>query len=173
VAERPRIVVTDSSVLINFIHASRLDILGSLAPWTFVFPDHVEKEITRPDQIRTLLVAVRKGFLRLERTTEMRELDRFSELIRAGLGRGEAACLAMALERGWTVASDERGRFLRIAYQQLGEKRLVNTPGLLLLAIRRRVISIDEADRIKAELERKRFRMKFRSFRDLRERRRS
>lgn len=44
---------------------------------------------------------------------------------------------------------------------------VVNTPGILLKAIMEKVLSIEDADAIKGELEKRRFRMKFRSFRDL------
>lgn len=64
------------------------------------------------------------------------------------------------------VASDERGRFLQVARERLGPEHLVNTPRLLLLAIRRSIISVDEADRIKGLLEGRRFRMAFGSFSD-------
>lgn len=156
--EGSRVVATDTSVLINLIHVGRLDILESLAPWTFVVPERVEQEITRHDQARLLVEAVERGFIQRVTITEPPELGRYVELLGARIGKGEASCLAMALERGWTVASDERGRFLHLAQQQLGDGRLVNTPGLLLLAIRRGVLSIDDADRIKMVLEARRFR---------------
>lgn len=167
--EPPRVVATDTSVLVNLIHVGRLDILASLAPWTFVVPDQVDREVTYPDQARVLAEAIERGFLHRESITDPRELDRYVELLGARIGRGEASCLVMALERRWTIASDERGRFLRLVRERLGEGRLVNTPGLLVLAIRRGVLTVDEADRIKAMLEAKRFRMTFRSFRDLME----
>jgi len=50
---------------------------------------------------------------------------------------------------------------------RLGTDRLINTPGLLLLSIRAGLITIEEADAMKALLEQRRFRMKFASFRDL------
>ena len=36
------------------------------------------------------------------------------------LGRGEAACLVLAEKNGWTVASDEKGRFRREAVARIG-----------------------------------------------------
>jgi hypothetical protein len=58
-------------------------------------------------------------------------------------------------------------KFRREAIARLGEGRLVNTAGLFVLAIRAGLLSIEEAEQAKAELERHRFRMAFRSFRDL------
>jgi hypothetical protein len=43
----------------------------------------------------------------------------------------------------------------------------MTTPGILLLAIRAGVISLEEADTIKAFLETRRFRMNFTSFKDV------
>jgi len=83
------------------------------------------------------------------------------------LGKGEAACLAMAQHRGWVVACDERRAFLREARRRVGETRLLNTPGLILLAIRQSKMTVEEADEAKKVLETRRFRMKFRSFGDL------
>jgi predicted nucleic acid-binding protein len=83
------------------------------------------------------------------------------------MGRGEAACLAMAEARGWLVASDEKRRFRREVIARLGEGRLVTTAGLFVMAIRAGTLSVEEADQAKEVLQRYRFRMTFRSFRDL------
>ena len=80
------------------------------------------------------------------------------------MGRGEAASLALAVSRRCYVASDERRIFMREARQRLGQGRFINTPGLLVLAIRRGTLTVAEADRAKATLETKRFTMRFKSF---------
>ncbi|MEW6074207.1 MAG: hypothetical protein AB1726_16625 [Planctomycetota bacterium] len=166
-SEPSRVVATDASVLINLIHVGQLDLLGHLERWRFVVPNQVAEEIIRPEQRTALAEAASRPSLRREASTHPEELQRFAEFRRLRLDRGEASCLAMAVQRGWVVASDERGRFLRIARERVGAGRLLNTPGILLLAIRHDVISVDDADRIKAVLETMRFRMRFRSFRDL------
>lgn len=56
-----RIVVTDSNVLINLMHVSRLDLLRSLPGHEFVVPDHVREEITNPDQRAALDAAIDAG----------------------------------------------------------------------------------------------------------------
>lgn len=84
------------------------------------------------------------------------------------MGRGEAACITLASAHGWLIASDERHRAFRRALDELlGRERLLNTPGLLLLSIQRGLLSIEDADTIKALLEQRRFKMKFQSFREL------
>ena len=80
------------------------------------------------------------------------------------MGRGEAACLALAVTENWIVASDEKRRFRREALARLGEGRILTTPGLMVLAIRAGIITIEEADQAKAVLETKRFTMGFASF---------
>jgi predicted nucleic acid-binding protein len=97
---------------------------------------------------------------------DIAELTTYAELRRV-MGKGEAACLALAEARGWIVASDEKKRFRREVIARLGEERLVTTAGLFVLAIRAGLLSVEEADQAKAILERHRFRMKFRSFREL------
>lgn len=52
-----RVVVTDANVLINFIHAGRLDLFAALTPFEFVVPDHVIAEITVPGQRQVLEIA--------------------------------------------------------------------------------------------------------------------
>ncbi|HSK77721.1 MAG TPA: hypothetical protein VLQ45_14820, partial [Thermoanaerobaculia bacterium] len=97
---------------------------------------------------------------------ETGELALFVDL-RQIMGLGEAACLAMAVHRGALIASDEKRVFKREAEARLGLGRLLNTPGLLVLAIRRGILTVNEADGLKRDLEVGRFRMRFESFREL------
>lgn len=114
----------------------------------------------------TRKVALEASLLRQESSTDPGEIARYAELKRV-MGKGEAACLAMAETRGWSIAADEGGRFARMARERLGEGRILNTPGILVLAILAELLSVDEADALKARLEENRFTMAFRSFRDV------
>jgi predicted nucleic acid-binding protein len=162
----PQVVVTDANVLINLIHAGRLDLLAALTPFEFVVPDHVITEITVPGQRQLLEIALIKGVLRKQSITDPGELVAYAELRRM-MGSGEAACLAIAEARGWLVASDERRRFRREVIARLGEGRLVTTAGLFVMAIRAGMLSVEEADQAKEVLQRHRFRLPFKSFREL------
>ena len=82
-------------------------------------------------------------------------------------GKGEAICLAIAHERKFYVACDERGRFLRTVRETIGEDCVVNTPGIILMAIRQGLITVEEADELKNELEARSFKMKFNSFAEI------
>lgn len=156
----------DASVLINFLRVDRLDILETLPGLEFAVPEQVVQEITYPDQARVLTEALGAGRLRKEASTDPDEIARYADLKRV-MGRGEAACLAIAETRGWNIAADEGGRFRRLAEDRLGEGRILNTPGILVLAIRSGLLTVEDADELKARLEKQRFRMAFRSFRDV------
>jgi predicted nucleic acid-binding protein len=160
------IVVADTSVPINLIHVDRTDLLGALDPLRFVVPDAVIAEVTHPEQATELAAALDAGYLYRESGTDPAEVALYLGLRRA-FAKGEAAALGMAQSRGWMVACDERGPFVREAAKRLGAGRLTNTPGLMLLAIRRGVLTVGEADELKGLLEEKRFKMRFGSFQDL------
>jgi predicted nucleic acid-binding protein len=162
-----RTVVLDASVVINLIHAGRLDLLGKIEGYEFVVPEQViALEVTYPEQVQALAAALQTGWVRRVESTETGEIDLYAQLT-AVMGKGEAACLAMAAHRGWIVACDEGGRFRREAEVRIGRDRVVNTPGIIVLAIRRSLLSIEEADGIKDVLARHRYVMPFASFRDL------
>lgn len=161
-----RVVVTDANVLINLIHSRRLDLLDALTAFKFVVPDPVVAEITEPTQRQALEIALTRGALSQQSITDPRELATYAVLRRI-MGSGEAACLAMAEERGWLLASDEKRWFRCEVLARFGEGRLVTTAGLFVIAIRASVISIGDADQAKEILERHRFRMAFRFFREL------
>lgn len=161
-----RIVLTDTCVLLNLVFAKRLEILAKLQDFEFQVPEEVLSEILGPSERAAIAEAFDSGLLHKTSLAEPGDLTVFADL-RQFLGMGEAACLALAGRRGALVASDEKRRFLREAEQRLGSGRVLNTPGLLLLAIRRGIITADETDEAKEVLERHRFRMSFSSFRGL------
>ncbi len=161
-----RIVVTDANILINLIHAQVLDLLGRLDGYEFVVVDQVEAEITRPEQMDILRKAIEAGWLRREVISAIEGLSIFADLVRV-MGRGEAACLALAQTQNWYVASDEKKVFRREALARLGQGRILTTAGLIVLAIRANLLTVEQADQIKLILETRRFRMAFDSFRDI------
>ena len=158
--------MTDSNILINLAHINRLDLLGKLPPFSFVVPEEVIKEITDQGQAGLLRDAIASDVLQEVQLSSIAELLVYARLVRT-LGSGEAACLALAECRNWLIASDERKSFYREAVVRLGQERILNTAGILLKAIRLHVLTVEEADQAKALLERRRFIMKFASFRDL------
>ncbi|MEW5980102.1 MAG: hypothetical protein AB1898_30275 [Acidobacteriota bacterium] len=161
-----RVVVTDANILINLIHIGRLDLLGKLASFEFVVPPEVVQEITEATQAAALRTALDQGLLREVSLVEIAALSFYAELV-ATLGKGEAACLSLAVTKGWMIASDERKKFRREVLARLRQDRILNTPGILLVATRLGALSIAEADAALRILEEHRFKVKFRSYRDL------
>jgi predicted nucleic acid-binding protein len=130
---------------------------------TFVVTPDVLAEIVQPHQKRQVETALVTGILRLEVLSGPDALALFADLRRV-MGAGEAASLALAVHRGWAVASDEKTAFRREASARLGQGRILTTPGLYVVAIRSGLLSVDEADADKARLDACRFKMGFASF---------
>jgi len=160
------IVIADTSVIINLCHTGHLPLLGNTPRFEFWIPDEVIVEVTNPDQQRAVAETFAAGALNRYSISSLEELASFAEL-RQILGTGEAACLAVAENRNWLVACDERRVFLREARKRLGEDRIVNTAGLYVLWIRAGMISVVEADAAKSVLANHRFSLAFASFRDV------
>lgn len=162
-SQSKRIVVTDANVLINLIHVQRLGLLDSLSGYEFIVPPEVEAEVRVPTQARALELAFKSGHIKRQSLATTNELQLYANYARV-LGMGEAACLAMAEVNGLYVASDERRKFLKLCEEKLGTGRLVNTPGIYVLAIRAHLLTVQQADSDKAVLEKRRFKMRFSSF---------
>jgi predicted nucleic acid-binding protein len=160
------VVITDANVLINLLLIGQLPLLGTLDKHRFLVPKEVLGEIEDPVQREAVTSAIAAGHLGQVVVETMQSLALFAEL-RDVMGRGEAACLALAATMGCHIASDEKKRFRRRAIELIGEARIVRTESLLLEAIRQGRISVAEADGFKTVLEANRYSMPFRSFSDL------
>lgn len=164
--QKPLNVCTDACVIINFAHVSRLDLLGQIQDMIFHAPQEVLNEVSEPGQTKKVEEALHKGALRRLQIVAVEELQSVAEYVEQ-FGKGESACLAVAIHRQWVVATDETKdrRFSR----EIASKRikLINTPGILLKALRQGLLSVQAADLIKAELEGNRFKMSFKSFQEL------
>jgi predicted nucleic acid-binding protein len=156
----------DTCILINFALIDRIDLLTTLAEFRFCIPEDVWAEIERPDLRQVIEQYLRSGQLQLVRIDAPEELALFA-IYNQVLGKGESACLAIAENRGWAIATDEsKDRKWRrtIAGKKL---QILNTQTLILRSIRAGKISVQEADAIKAMLELNRFRLSISSFADL------
>jgi len=163
---KPLDVCTDACVLINFAHVSRLDLLGQIQDMIFHAPQEVLNEVSEPGQMRKVEEAVENGVLHRLKIIAVEELQSVAEYIEQ-FGKGESACLAVAIHRQWVVATDETKD--RRLSREIASKRikLINTPGILLKAVRQGLLSVQAADLIKTELEANRFKMSFKSFQEL------
>lgn len=159
-------VASDACILINFAIVNRLDVLGKIAGYHFHVTQEVLDEIEDSDQRERVNEALRDGVLQLTTLSNPNELDTFAQQNEL-LGKGESSCLALVQHRQWVLGTDESkgAKWLQVINAQKGH--ILNTPGIILLAIRVGILSIQEADAIKATLEGRRFKMSFKSFADL------
>jgi len=160
------LVVADSSFLINFLVLDRTDLLGRLTKFHFHIVNHVRAEIRYGDQRARLQAAVEGGIVTEVEITEPSEILLYDEL-RQFLGDGESASLAVAISRRWVIAADEKGRFRRELFGRLGENYLLDTAGALVTAIKTGVITMEQAEALRAQLRENRFEMDPRPFDEL------
>lgn len=164
---KAQVVFTDANILINLVHIQRVDLLACFQDLRFVVPMPVRREIVQPKHRQIIEASEVAAHFALEDLTNLGELQLFAEL-RSVMGDGEAACLAMATERGaWIATLDKKRRFRREARRLVGEARILNLAGLIVIAIQHGILTVSEADGYKAVLEKHRFRWKFRTFQEL------
>jgi len=159
-------VATDTCVLINLAVVSRLDLLSLVPPFVFHAPTEVLDEIEDPDQKTAAEQGIGSGFLDVVKLEDPNELAAYVGF-NATLGKGESACLALAKIRGWAIATDELKdpKWKKVIAGACFA--ILNTPGIILAAIRAQALTVADADKIKAILEQRRFKMNFDSFASL------
>ena len=162
------LVSTDSNILINFIKIGRLDLLRQLRNYAFRIPEEVYQEISYPDQRAELDRALEEGWTEKFQITALDEISAYAQY-RRQMDDGEAACLAVSVSRRWIIACDEQKKRVihREVRNKLGTGYLLNTPGILVKAIREGHLTVEEADQIKEDLAHNRFVMNIASFREL------
>lgn len=162
-----QVIVTDATVIINFAHLDRLDILGRIASARFVLPPEVVAEIVYPDQAAALASAIEREFLRIEPLLDIQGLEMYAQF-RKTLGKGESACLALAAIHNWSLASDDNeAAFRRRVSERIGAERMLNTASIIVRAIQESVVALAEANAMIPVLAEHRFRLPFDSFEHL------
>jgi predicted nucleic acid-binding protein len=163
------IVITDTSVLINFLVIDQAALLGRLSNHRFMVTDHVRSEITAhyPQQLQRLEEALTSQVLEEIRVTDLAEVQLFAELTTKGLGVGECSAIAVAVNRQFALAIDDKKAIKKVS--SLGYSLAVlGTDSLVVLLIRENVLSVEVADSMKSEWETNhRFRLPFASFAEL------
>ncbi len=116
----------------------------------------------------TLNAALQSGGIEEIRVDAVEELATFARLMESGrLGAGECAAIAAAAHRGYALAVDDKAA-RKAALSLLSSTCLLNTQALMVSLITIGVLSVEEADAIKADWETKHsFALRIRSFRDL------
>ena len=164
---QPAIIVTDASVLINFLRIDRTDFLARHTH-DFIATDHVTAEITNryPDQEQRFATAIAARAISVTRVTTSEEIDLFSSMLATRrLGAGE--CSAIAIHRRYILAIDDR---IATTHARRADStlRILATQDLVVSMILENLLDVAEADRIKQEwATRHRFRLKLDSFQDM------
>lgn len=166
---RPAIIVTDASVLIDFLRIDRTDLFAGHSH-AFIATDHFTAEITDryPDQQQRFAAALAAGAISETRVTAPAEIQLFASLFATGrLGAGECSTITLTVSRGYILAMDDR-RAVTHARSAKATLRILATQDLVVSMIHEGLLSVVEADRMKQEwASRHRYRLKFDSFRDL------
>lgn len=159
----------DASVLLNFLNIDRVDLLARHSG-DFIVTDHVAAEVADQysGQRHRFASAVEAGAVLQETVTRPEELSLFGSLSASGrLGAGECSAIAVAVHRRLILAIDDR-QAAKQARRTDRELRIMTTQDLMVSMIGERLLGFEEADHIKDEwAAQHRFRLKFRSFRDL------
>jgi predicted nucleic acid-binding protein len=160
------IVITDTSVLINFLVLDEVGLLSRLPDRSFVVTDHVRAEITahHSEQLQRLEQAFASGMLEEIRVTDLEEVRLFAKLTATGLGIGECSAIAVAAHRKLALAIDDKRAIKKLHKMSLG-LTVLTTEMLVVLLIQHGILTVAEADAMKLEWEQNhRFRLTFQSF---------
>lgn len=162
------VVITDTSVLINFLVLDRTELLTRLPKHRFVVTDHVRAEVTDhfPDQLQRLESAFVAGILEEIQVTDLQEVQLFAQFTATGLGLGECSAIAVAAHRNLALAIDDKRAVKKL--KNAGLNLIIHsTESIIVLLIHHSVLTIAEADAMKQDCEHNhRFRPTFASFRE-------
>ena len=130
-------VVTDASILVNFLRIDRMDLIAAHS-YAFIVTDHVADEVSDryPDQQQRFAAAVEAGGLSQQSVTNRAEITLFGTLSASGrLGAGECSAIAVAVHRRHMLAIDDRRatvqarRADRVGREREFRRRRVPRPG--------------------------------------------
>jgi len=164
-----KILITDTSVLINFLNIDRIDLLAAF-PAEFLITGHVVDEITAdfPDQKTRLNAAIENGQLEIITVDSEQELKLYNELIKERrLGAGECSAIACAINRKYSLAMED-SRACKQTIQLEPSIEILKTQDIIIRLIVDGIITREEADSIKVEWQTNyRFTLKFKSYSDV------
>lgn len=133
-------IILDANVLIDLMKLECLSLVLGHEGRRFHIADTVVAEILRPEQAVALQACLQAGTIALAIVEGDEETNWYGPLA-IRLGAGDAACMAIAAARGWTLASNEKGRqFRREAKAHLGSARTLKTADFVAELIRRHAL---------------------------------
>lgn len=163
------LLVTDTSVLVNFLRIDRMDLIGRVSI-QFLVTDHAAAEIgdLYPEQVERFDGAVGAGHCEVCRVEDEAAIELFARLTETTrLGVGESATIAHALAIGAGLAIDDR----RAANEARRIDRglvILGTAEIMVRMIHEDLLSVAEADAILNDwATNHRFRLKLQSFSEL------
>ncbi|MFA6037802.1 MAG: hypothetical protein WC748_06775 [Legionellales bacterium] len=163
------IVITDTSVLINFLNLDEIKLLAQIS-YKFMITEHVFSEVTEyySIQLERLKKAIKEGHIEIIRVDQPEELELFEKFSTPGrLGAGECSAIACAINRSYLLAIDDR-RARKQALKLHPELKILTTQDLLIQLVKEKIITAQRADEIKRVLEnRYRFTMNVNSFTEM------
>jgi predicted nucleic acid-binding protein len=147
--------IIETSVLVNFLKIGRTDLLAKHPTHRFVVPDLVRSEVTRhyAVQVARLDAAIAAGELLPDNpaeSTDPAELAAFAAMSTVKIGDGERAAIAAAATRGLPLAMDDHRAWKRSSSFSAAVPR-EDTVSLIVSLIKAGVLSVAEADTIKAD----------------------
>ncbi len=162
-----QIIITDSSVLINFLQINRLDLLQSY-PGNFYITEHVDTEITDEVQRDRMKEGIAQGILTVINVNQDNELVMYGRMMdEHRLGSGESSAIACAINRGFVLAVDDvaaRKQALKVD----SSLKIVGTQDIMIGLVQEDLLDGDEADLIKQTWEKQyRFTMKISTFMEI------
>ncbi|MEI6214283.1 MAG: DUF3368 domain-containing protein [Desulfuromonadales bacterium] len=142
-------VIFDTVVISNFAKVGQLELLREMYPTNACCSGFVVAEVLRGfrqghTDLEQLVRHLAKGWPRQEELATLAERQLYAR-ISVSLGDGESACMALASERGYVFACDDR--LARSEAVRLGI-RLTGTVGILIKAARSGVIDLKKANAI-------------------------
>lgn len=149
-------VIANTTVISNFASAGRLEVLHQLLTEVFIstdvygeLQDGLAAGIDYYTGIEDHMTPFSpEGWLHLTSLQSDDELRLFNRLP-SGLHRGEASCLAIAASRSWVFVTDDFQA--RKAAHTLGNP-ISGTIGLLIQAVKQRLISTIDADSLPLQM---------------------
>lgn len=162
------IIISGTSVLINFLAINRMDLIKRHM-CRLLITNHVRHEVTEhyEEQLTRLQQALDQGILEEIPVTDPNEIETFSKLTELErFGSGECACIAVAINRGYTLAIDDK-KATNQARCSCPTIKILTTQDLMVSMIKSELITVHEADAIKDEWASiHKFKLKIRSFAD-------
>lgn len=148
--EGPAIVITDTSVLINFLAIGRMDLIAA-HPCRFLVTDHVAEEVQEHYEFQReqFQEAIDAGVVEQISANEPAEVELFVQLsTERRLGYGECSAIAVAVNRGYILGIDDR-KAKNQAQAVCGDLHVVGTQELVVEMIQASLLSVVDADLIK------------------------